>query len=119
IGIVAERTGVVHAIVICEGTVRLNVIQCETNADVISDVQAVELALGVIPEAEVVVVPILPHTALAESFFGAGYIERSFKHSDAVLQRTALSANWRSTHPHAAIFADWRSWRLWYGWNSH
>jgi len=116
-GVIDERTDRLEGMVVTEGTTRIRVWECEVNEGVLSEVQAVELALGASPSAESVYVPLLPQSALADDFSQAGFVNPS--DADTVLAETWWSAHWLPTHPLAAEFADLRRWKLWYAWCHH
>ncbi len=118
-GIVQKSSGRLEAILITEGAARLYVTLCAANEAVLSDVEAVELLARARPDVEVVVVPLLPQTALASEFLAAGFLARSGPDADSVVQRTFWSAYWAPGHPLASYFERWEAWKLWYAWNQH
>jgi hypothetical protein len=119
LGIVDTQSAQIQGFVVGEGSARFNVIHCAVNESVLSEVEAVEVALRAAPSVEVAIVPLLPGTQLAHEFSRAGYMLRSAKRSDVVLRNTAWSSYWQPTHPLAPFFADTQRWKIWYGWNCH
>jgi hypothetical protein len=118
-GIVDKQTNRIEGIVVSDDPARMSILLCEVNGSAVSEVEAVALTIGVSPGAEIVLVPLLPHSNLGNAFQQAGFMLRSDAGSDAVLRTTTWSAYWRAEHPLASRFADTREWKLWYGWSHH
>jgi len=118
-GVIDERTGRLEGLVVTEGATRISIWECEVNQSVLSEVQAIELVLDAIPNAENVVVPLLPQSTLADDFTRAGFLRNSLANTDRVVKNTRWSAYWQPKHPLAALFAETQRWRLWYGWSHH
>ena len=85
----------------------------------LSEVEAVQLAVAATPDAEVVIVALLPQSDLAHQFSAAGFALRAIGSSDEVLRETTWSAYSRPDHALARDFSDASNWKLWYGWNNH
>lgn len=119
VGIFDELTQRIEGILVTEGSARLNVILCATNQSLLSEVQAVDLAVDLRPEVEVVVVPLLPQTSLATEFSRAAFFPRFGVDADSVVQNSYWSAYWLPDHPLASPFAQTEGWKLWFGWNQH
>ena len=116
-GIVDPATSRTEGLVVTEGSSRVRVWYCEVNEAKVSESRAVELALSAMPDAETIVVPLLPASDLATEFERAGYFPG--RETDSVEAKTWWSAYWKPAHPLAGAFAEMRRWKLWYAWNHH
>jgi hypothetical protein len=119
IGIFATGQGRVEGLVVTEGKARVSILDCRVNEDVLSEVQAVEMAIAVLPDTDNVIVPLLPRTQLASEFSAAGYLRRRGDPTAETIGQSLWSAHWRPEHPLASRFEDLRRWKLWYAWSHH
>jgi hypothetical protein len=116
-GIFDRVSGALQGLVATEGTTRVKVWTCEVNEDVLTEVEAVNLALDALPDAESVLVPLLPKSHIGKQFASVGFLRERFM--DDVEANTSWSACWRDSHPLASRFADVATWKLWYSWSHH
>jgi len=117
IGLIDQGTGLAEAYVVVEGDRRVKVIDCQVNEERMSEPEAVGMAIRAIPDAETVLVPLLPQTDLAAAFLAAGYMRRAT--NDFVEGNTWWCAQWSPSSPAAQCLERVNRWKLWFGWNHH
>jgi hypothetical protein len=118
-GIIDSHNGRLEGLVAIEGTEQVNVLECDTNESVLSAVQAVELVMRAIPDAESVRVALLPQSHGAADFAKAGYLRMPAAASAPTIRDTFWSSYWLAAHPLASALAATDQWNMWYGWSHH
>jgi len=112
-GLFAREKGTLEGFVVTEPTARVKVWDCQTNPASIDSQSAIAAVAGKIRNAETLLVPTLPQSALAGEFTRAGFLDREAV--DDVEANTFVSALFLPDNPHAHVLKDPTQWNIWMG----